>query len=82
MRARVPPERLPATEPSFMSPGLGPWRPDMAPYVDERGDLVDLGLEWHAKILQRIELTDTLVNACELPPAEQLTPRLLECGCP
>ena len=54
---------VPAIEPSFMAPGLGPWRPDMAPYVDERGDLLDLGLEWHAKLLQRIELTGTLVNA-------------------
>ena len=54
---------VPAIEPSFMAPGLGPWRPDMAPYVDERGDLIDLGLEWHAKILQRIEITNTLVNA-------------------
>ena len=35
----------------------------MAPYVDERGDLLDLGLEWHGKMLQRIELTYTLVNA-------------------
>ena len=57
------PDRIPAIEPSFMAPGLGPWRPDMAPYVDERGDLIDLGLEWHAKILQRIEITNTLVNA-------------------
>eukprot|EP00937_MAST-01D_sp_MAST-1D-sp2_P002385 g2385.t1 len=62
--ALAPQRAPPATEASFMAPGLGPWRPDMAPYVDERGpDLVGLGLEWHAKLLQRIELTMTLVNA-------------------
>jgi len=41
-----------AVECSFMAPGLGPWRPDMAPYVDERGpDMYALGLEWHGKML-------------------------------
>ena len=62
---------VPATEASFTNPGAYPWRQDMVPYVDERyrvdaaGDsaLVSLGLEWHAKLLQRIELTGTLVNA-------------------
>ena len=63
MVSAVPPSRLPAIEASFLAPGLGGWRPDMAPYVDERGDLVDLGLEWHAKLLMRIELTGTIVNA-------------------
>jgi hypothetical protein len=57
------PSQIPAIEASFMAPGLGPWRADMAPYVDERGDLLDLGLEWHGKLLQRIELTTTMVNA-------------------
>ena len=53
-----------AVEGSFMSPGLGPWRFDMAPYVDEHGpDLVALGLEWHPKMLLRIEITGTIVNA-------------------
>ena len=40
----------PAVECSFMSPGLYHGT-DMAPYVDERGDFVQLGLEWHPKIL-------------------------------
>jgi hypothetical protein len=53
----------PATEASFIAPGFAPWREDMVPYVDERGELVELGLEWHAKLLQRIELTSRLVNA-------------------
>jgi hypothetical protein len=33
-----------------------------APYVDERGDFVDLGLEWHPKLLYRIQLTGTIIN--------------------
>ena len=46
-----------------MMPGLGPWRFDMAPYMDERGpDLVSLGLEWHAKMLLRMEISGTLIN--------------------
>ena len=53
-----------AVECSFMAPGLGPWRPDMAPYVDEHGpDLVQLGLEWHAKMLLRIEIAGTIINS-------------------
>eukprot|EP00041_Stephanoeca_diplocostata_P019095 m.405729 g.405729 ORF g.405729 m.405729 type:complete len:1069 (-) comp21209_c0_seq2:189-3395(-) len=53
----------PAIEASFMAPGLGPWRPDMAPYVDEHGpDLVQLGRAWHGKMLVRVELTGTVVN--------------------
>lgn len=31
--------------------------------MDERGDLVDLGLEWHPKILFRTQITGTVVNA-------------------
>ena len=31
-------------------------------YVDERGDLVGLGLEWHAKLLQRVEITGAMVT--------------------
>jgi hypothetical protein len=47
-----------------MAPGLGPWRPDMAPYVDEHGpDLVKLGLEWHSKMLLRIEIAGTIINS-------------------
>jgi hypothetical protein len=43
-----------AVECSFMAPGLGAWRPAMAPYVDEKdGDLVQLGLQWHPKMLIR-----------------------------
>jgi hypothetical protein len=54
----------PAVECSFMAPGLGPWRTDMAPYVDERGnDYVREGLEWHPKLLIRMELTGTVINA-------------------
>jgi hypothetical protein len=54
----------PAVECSFMAPGLGPWTTDMAPYVDERGnDYVREGLEWHPKMLIRMELTGTVVNA-------------------
>jgi hypothetical protein len=53
-----------AVECSFMAPGLGPWRPDMAPYVDEHGpDLVQLGLEWHSKMLLRIEIAGTIINS-------------------
>ena len=80
MAAKLSAARIPAIEPSFMAPGLGPWRPDMAPYVDERGDLLDLGLEWHAKLLQRIELTGTLVNAYNSPisPLTTTTPFLAD----
>lgn len=53
-----------AVECSFMAPGLGPWRPDMAPYVDEHGpDFVQLGLEWHSKMLLRIEIAGTMINS-------------------
>ena len=69
-----------AVECSFMAPGLGPWRPDMAPYVDEHGaDLVALGLEWHAKMLLRIEIA-ALKARCQrwhvacAPPSLPLSP--------
>lgn len=52
-----------AVECSFMAPGLGPWRPDMAPYVDEHPGLVKLGLEWHSKMLLRIEIAGTIINS-------------------
>jgi hypothetical protein len=64
-----------AVECSFMAPGLGPWRPDMAPYVDEHGpDLVALGLKWHSKMLLRIEIAGTIIvrkqqQTNKLPPA-------------
>ena len=36
----------------------------MAPYVDEHGpDMVRLGLQWHPKMLLRIEIAGTLINA-------------------
>ena len=48
-----------AVECSFMAPGLGPWRPDMVPYVDERDDdgLIGLGLQWHPKMMFRTEIS-------------------------
>jgi hypothetical protein len=48
-----------AVECSFMAPGLGPWRPDMVPYVDESDEngLVGLGLEWHPKMMFRTEIS-------------------------
>ena len=60
-----------AVEASFMAPGLGPWRPGMAPYVDEQigmggaadpGGLIGLGLEWHPKMLWRFEQASTPIN--------------------
>ena len=54
----------PAIECSFLAPGLGPWRPDMAPYADERGDnFTQLGLVWHPLMLARMEASGTLINA-------------------
>ena len=39
-----------AVEASFLAPGLGPFRPDEAPYVDQNlvqaGGVVKMGLEW------------------------------------
>lgn len=36
----------------------------MAPYVDEHGpDLVRLGMEWHSKMLLRIEIAGTIINS-------------------
>jgi hypothetical protein len=52
----------------FLVPGVGPWRPAMAPYVDEQinrgppGGLVGLGLEWHTKLLFRFEQASTPIN--------------------
>jgi hypothetical protein len=57
-----------AIECSFMAPGLGPWRPDMAPYVDEHGpDVVTLGLEWHPKMLFRTLLSGLVINPYHTP---------------
>ena len=55
-----------AVECSFMAPGLGPFRPDMAPFVDQdlyqsRG-AVGLGLEWHPKMLLRTASSGTVIN--------------------
>ena len=63
-----------AIELSFMASGLGPWRPDMNTYVDEKvirhntsadgpDGYVLLGTQWHAKIVQRTELTGMAINA-------------------
>ena len=61
-----------AIELSFMASGLGPWRPDDNTYVDERvtrdpsvqpNGYVRLGLQWHGKILQRVELSGMAINA-------------------
>ena len=56
-----------AVECSFMAPGLGPWRPDMVPYVDQRDSdgLIGLGLEWHPKLLFRTEISGTILNTCK-----------------
>ena len=52
-----------AVECSFMAPGLGAWRPAMAPYVDEKDwDLVTLGLQWHPKMLIRTALSGVVIN--------------------
>ena len=57
-----------AVECSFMAPGLGPWRPDMAPYVDEHlPDVVALGLEWHPKMLFRTLLSGLVINPYHTP---------------
>lgn len=47
-----------------MAPGLGPWRPDMAPYVDQSiaHGVVALGLEWHPKMLLRTMLSGSIIN--------------------
>ena len=64
-----------AVELSFMASGLGPYRPAMNTYVDEKiirnnassgpDGYVLLGLQWHAKLVQRTELTGMAINACE-----------------
>lgn len=64
-----------AVETTGIAPGLGKWRPDMSAYVDERvgnGSLANgtqvpngfiaIGLQWHGKMLQRVELTGTAIN--------------------
>lgn len=60
-----------AVETTGIAPGLGRWRPDMSAYVDEWIDrdpahvpngFIALGLEWHGKMLQRVELTGTAIN--------------------
>ena len=59
-----------AVECSFMAPGLGTWRPDMVPYVDQRdnyGGLIGLGLRWHSKMLFRTEISGTIVNPYHTP---------------
>ena len=63
-----------AVELSFMASGLGPWRPAMNTYVDEKvvrhntsnegpDGYVLLGLQWHGKLAQRTELTGMAINA-------------------
>ena len=61
-----------AVECSFMAPGFGPaGHPNMAPYVDERlswnnsehpNGYIELGLQWHPKMLIRAELTGVVIN--------------------
>ena len=55
-----------AVECSFLAPGLGPFRPDLAPYVDqnldESGGVMRLGLEWHPKMLLRTASSGTVIN--------------------
>jgi hypothetical protein len=53
-----------AVECSFMAPGLGPYRPDMAPYVDQdiSKGIIALGLEWHPKMLQRTAMSGVVIN--------------------
>ena len=55
-----------AVEASFIAPGLGPYRPDEAPYVDQNlhqaGGVIQMGLEWHPKILLRALASGTVVN--------------------
>lgn len=60
-----------AVECSFMAPGLGPWRPAMVPYVDERDtdSLIGLGLRWHGKMLFRTEVSGVIVNPYHTPLA-------------
>jgi len=55
-----------AVECSFMAPGLGPWRPDMVPYVDQRdtSGLIGLGQWGCAVTLQRT--TERAVSAAFL----------------
>eukprot|EP01052_Picozoa_sp_SAG31_P042695 SAG31_NODE_6861_length_1868_cov_1.112493_2_plen_176_part_00 len=56
-----------AVECSFMAPGLGPWRPDMAPYVDEHGpDVVKLGLEWHPKMFAKHFRVGYIVSSADI----------------
>ena len=65
-----------------MASGLGPWRPDMNTYVDEHlsrnvsgggpDGFILLGLQWHAKLLQRVELSGMAINAynCHVDSAQ------------
>ena len=79
-----------AVELSFMASGLGPYRPDMNTYVDEKlqyrsnastntseppEGFVLLGLQWHAKLAQRTELTGMAINAydCKVDLAHSAT---------
>lgn len=44
-------------------------RPDMVPYCDQRDTqgLIGLGLEWHPKMLFRVEISGTIVNPYHTP---------------
>ena len=53
-----------AMEVSLMVPGAGPWRPEIAPYVDEPiEDLITLGMSWHGGMLLRMYRSGTTINA-------------------
>jgi hypothetical protein len=53
-----------AMEVSLMVPGAGPWRPEIAPYIDEpRVDLMTLGMTWHGGMLLRMRRSGTAINA-------------------
>ena len=54
---------LVTVEAPFLTPGLGPFRPGLAAYDDEKDmDMVEQGLEWHPKMLFRTELSGAVQN--------------------
>jgi hypothetical protein len=64
-----------AVECSLIAPGLGPWRPDMAPYFDEpNSDKFALGMEWHPKVRSHAPLPRPVPTTRSHDPFPQPVP--------
>jgi hypothetical protein len=54
---------LVTVEAPFLTPGLGPFRPGLAAFDDEKDmDMVEQGLEWHPRMLFRTEISGAVQN--------------------